>query len=493
MVSLGKEGRKGRREGVLFISLTPRRVNKIAEAISRKQKDINFTYVSTIDELQDILKTTPPQVAILANVTSFLRNSFEKDLQVAQLIANEAPYIYQLMLIDNRITLSECESAIKLGIRGFINIEDENFDEILRNQIKSILEKLQRRPAPLDAPIKQVMDITGIATQSDSMIRILHQAKKAAMVSDAPVIIEGESGTGKQLLAEAIHKADPKRKDKPFIAVNCAAITGTLAESALFGHKKGAFTGATESRLGYFRAANGGTLLLDEISELDKSLQPKLLRVLQEGKILPVGDDKEYPVDVRVISATNKSLADEVTKGNFRLDLYQRLNVIKLRIPPLRERVEDIPLLVHYFLRKYRHYYSGQIKTVDPGVYVILRRAIGKGNVRELENIIRQALVFKTDGSVLTVSDLPSEVLKSAWGELDSHPDKLPAELAKFGLKKIIAQECDLGRLLESLESEVISLAIREYGLKGAKLARMLGLTRRTLYNKLKKYNLSFE
>jgi len=203
------------------------------------------------------------------------------------------------------------------------------------------------------------------------------------LVSDAPVLICGESGTGKQLLAEAIHRMDPKRRSKPFLTVNCAAITGTLAESALFGHRKGSFTGATQDRPGYFQAANGGTLLLDEISELEKPLQPKLLRVLQEGRVLPVGDDIERPVDVRIVAACNRPLPILVESGEFRFDLYQRLNVIALVVPPLRDRPEDIPPLVQFFLRQYASYYRQPIESVDERVYEMLSRAIGSGNVRD--------------------------------------------------------------------------------------------------------------
>lgn len=320
------------------------------------------------------------------------------------------------------------------------------------------------------------------------MAKLLFQAKRAAIISDAPILIDGESGTGKQLLAEAIHRMDPKRKKSPFLTVNCAAVTGTLAESALFGHRKGAFTGATEDRPGYFRAADRGTILLDEISELDKPLQPKLLRVLQEGCVLPVGDDVECKVDVRVIAACNRPLPVLVTKGEFRLDLYQRLNVISLTVPPLRDRPEDVPLLVQFFLRRYASYYPHSIESVDERVYEVLAQSIGSGNVRELENAVRQILAFKTAGTHIELSDIPPGLIEK---QVASRAEAETVEsLASVVVPIVRSGRMSLTEMLDEFEAMILREALARSSGTHAELARRLGLSRRTFYNKLRKYGL---
>jgi transcriptional regulator with PAS, ATPase and Fis domain len=289
-------------------------------------------------------------------------------------------------------------------------------------------------------------------------------------------------------LAEAIHHLDPKRRSKHFATVNCSAITGTLAESELFGHCKGAFTGATSDRLGYFRSCHGGTLFLDEISELDINLQPKLLRALQDGKVLPVGSDREFAVDVRVIASSNKPMAQIVADGDFRLDLYQRLKVVSLSVPPLRDRLEDIPLLVNAFLKRYGHYYSGQIVSVDPQVYSIFSRAKLPGNVRELENIIRQALVLKESGSKLEISDLPEELIAQAAGRPARQEDLISTEFAGTFGKMLLDGQASLPQLVEFFEKTLITQAMDSWSSTYSELAKQLGVTRRTFYNKLQKY-----
>jgi transcriptional regulator with PAS, ATPase and Fis domain len=303
------------------------------------------------------------------------------------------------------------------------------------------------------------------------------------------VLIYGESGTGKQLLAETIHRLDAKRGGHRFLSVNCAAISGTLADSALFGHVKGAFTGATEDRQGHFRAADGGTLLLDEIGELDLALQPKLLRVLQEGLVLPVGADEEVPVDVRVIAATNRRLAAMVAEGRFRLDLYQRLNVIVLEIPPLRERPEDIPALVQFFLKKYADYYHGSITHIDPRFYDELARRTLTGNVRELENVVRQVLAFKHGGDRIDLSDLAA-VEAPAMPAAGLRSELLPHELVEEGRRLIEAGRVSLADFMDEVERRFLSEAMKTSNGTHVDLAKRLGLSRRTFYNKLRKHRL---
>lgn len=416
--------------------------------------------------------------------------SLDSDLAAIDVICQHFPHCQFVLLINSRASLQQCCQAVSQGAGAIVSVDDQQFEQQLEQSLDQAIDQYEQNCNDADqAKHKEMFSLAGIASQSPSMAKVLGQARKAARISEAPIIIEGQSGTGKQLLAEAIHRMDPKRSKKPFLSVNCAAITGTLAESALFGHRKGAFTGATEDRLGYFRAAAGGTILLDEITELDKSLQPKLLRVLQEGKVMPVGDDREYQCDVRVITASNSSLSDEVQQGRFRLDLYQRLNVIHLHLPSLRQRLEDIPLLFAYFLEKYASYYPYAITDVDRNVYKVLQQCLGKGNIRELENIVRQILIFKTAGQQITLADLPPALVKTASGQGDD-PDMLDDQLAENIQRIINSGNISLPKLLASYESLILRTAIDKLGLRGGQLAEHLGLNRRTLYNKLQRHGL---
>jgi two-component system response regulator GlrR len=232
----------------------------------------------------------------------------------------------------------------------------------------------------------------GIVTRSPKMEDLLRQARLVAE-SDASVLLLGESGSGKELLARAIHRAS-RRADKPFVAVNCGAIPENLLESELFGHARGAFTGAIQSHKGLFQSADGGTVFLDEIGDMPLALQVKLLRVLQEGEVRPVGSTQSVPVDVRVVSATHRDLDAQRAAGQFREDLYYRLNVVSLRLPPLAERREDIPLLVSHFLRKLAERYRKPVPTFAPDAMALLIAAPWPGNVRQLYNVVEQALAL---------------------------------------------------------------------------------------------------
>lgn len=379
---------------------------------------------------------------------------------------------------------------IEEGIRGFVSVSARRVDErALRRHVLAAAARARtqhrRRNAFHGA---EVSAKGGFIARSPMMSDVLSKAAKAAQVSDVPVVIYGESGTGKQLLAETIHRLDPKRSRRRFLVVNCASISGTLADSEIFGHVKGAFTGATEDRQGHFRSADGGTLLLDEIGELDPALQPKLLRVLQEGVVLPVGADEEIAVDVRVIAATHRRLPAMVEQGTFRLDLYQRLNVIILEIPPLRERPEDIPALVQFFLNKYAGYYHTPIQRVDPRVYSALGRRPLTGNVRELENVIRQMLAFKTQGDQLDLSDLEAAGYNLANADEDTQATT--RELVEVGRRLLDQGGVSLPGLMEQLERRLLTEMVKNSTGTTVDLAKRLGLSRRTFYNKLRKYHL---
>ncbi len=291
--------------------------------------------------------------------------------------------------------------------------------------------------------------------------------------TNASVLIEGESGTGKELVAKSLHYNSP-RKDKPLIAVNCSAFAETLLESELFGHEKGAFTGATALKKGRFEISDRGTLFLDEIGELPISLQTKLLRVLQEKTIERVGGTLPINVDFRIIAATNKNLEDEVTKGNFREDLYYRLNVVKIVIPPLRECNEDIPLLVQHFINKYKQESNSKISGITPDAVKILCDYLWKGNVRELENTLERCIILGS-GEIITPSDLPLQVRQDA---------------SSFLVLDGIPQDVGLAETLAAVEKRMIQRAMKLSGNVQTKAAQILGIGKSGLNQKLKKFHL---
>ncbi len=392
------------------------------------------------------------------------------------------PACYIIFLAEDALSAPQTCLLIRAGVNAIINCRLPDAALRLNEHLQQGMfwHHRQQTSQPLNSDDQQLIG------RSEIFLRVVAQARRAAMVSDAPVLIYGESGTGKQRLAELIHQLDEKRSAHPFVCVNCAAITGSLAESELFGHCKGAFTGATHDRPGYLRSAHLGTVMLDEVSELTPDLQSKLLRFLQENLVRPVGSDREYPVDVRIIAATNRRLDQMITEGKFRLDLFHRLNVIYLETPPLRQRTEDIPILFEAFLRKYAHYCRESIQDVDPIVYDIIRRNLGQGNIRELENIVRQTLAFKDRGGRIEPADLPGHLLHlpdtaAAPAYDDIISDGLVEQLAQ-GNRRLHETLCDfeksmLTRLLKRCPNRQL-------------LAQRLGITRRTLYNKLHQYHL---
>jgi DNA-binding NtrC family response regulator len=289
--------------------------------------------------------------------------------------------------------------------------------------------------------------------------------------SKATVLITGESGTGKELIAKAIHY-NSSRKEGPFIKINCAAFPDGLVESELFGHEKGAFTGAIRKSEGRFELADGGTLLLDEVSEISPGLQAKLLRVLQEREFERVGSGQTIQVDVRIISTSNKNLREQIEKGKFREDLFYRLNVIPMHISPLRERKEDIPILAEHFLKKYNLENNRSIEGISQKVYEMFSEYPWTGNVRELENYIERAVVT-SKGKVLTPSDFPKEI---AFGKADLAPGAIGVGCSIYEAEKRL--------ILGTLEAE---------GGNRTKTAEILGISTRTLRNKLQEYGLKEE
>lgn len=367
----------------------------------------------------------------------------------------------------------------------------------LRALIHKAFEKreLLRSKRTLTHRLQQRYGFVRAMTQSASMQAVLAWIDKAS-ATQATVLLQGESGTGKELLARAIHEQSP-RFSGPFVAINCGAIPESLIEAELFGHAKGAFTGASTERAGLFEQARGGTLLLDEVGELPALVQVKLLRVLQERQVRRVGDEQERPVDARIVAATNRDLATEVSAGNFREDLYYRLNVVCIQIPPLRERREDIPILARIFL--IQHSVAGNYAANEgispqfsPAALEALCRYPFPGNVRELENAIERALALG-GGAWIDACDLPPEIACLAKSNSkDAAPSSVMGSgvaSPHMGIPPIVLPEAgiDLERFLAGVEVSLIQQALLRSGGNKTQAARILGLTFRALRYRLKK------
>ncbi len=298
-----------------------------------------------------------------------------------------------------------------------------------------------------------------------------------AQVADTncTVLITGESGTGKELVARSLVAGSPRAK-KPFVAVNCAAIPVNLVESELFGHSRGAFTGATSSRMGRFGEADGGTILLDEIGEMDLAVQAKLLRLIQDGVLRPVGDETDQNIDVRLLAATNRKLDADVASGRFRADLYWRLNVIPIEVPPLRHRLTDIPLLCDHFIRRFNEKNRRNVAGLAPDAMAALKRYPWPGNIRELENLLERAVILKGTGTI-AFADLPPHLRQASQGRV-AHVTPMP-DLPSNGT--------DLRAILESVEDRMIAEALERTGGNKNRAAELLGLNRTTLVEKLRR------
>lgn len=286
-------------------------------------------------------------------------------------------------------TVEKCEFML-WGASRLLDSDTSEFEVALQSELKRVLQEVESINSQRAALQKRLAEL-GCVARSSQMLQVFRLVIRLAQLSDIPVLIEGESGTGKELVAKALHRFDDKRKHGPFIAVNCAAISPSLAESELFGHVRGSFTGAERQRKGWWRAAAGGVLFLDEIGEMSLDLQAKMLRVLQDGEVVSVGDEHSVQPDVRVIAATNRTLSSAIQEGRFRPDLYHRLNVVPVRIPPLRERTDDIAPLVEHFVKKYWHLPTAPC-AASPEFSDAMRRLPLPGNARELENIVRQTM-----------------------------------------------------------------------------------------------------
>lgn len=362
------------------------------------------------------------------------------------------------------------------GLRLIIKRAAEQYTLVKENrrllgELQQANLRLQQENIILHQEAEKEYAFANIIGQSKAMQGVFNLVRKV-IPSDITVLLTGETGTGKELIARAIHYNGP-RKEKFFVTQNCAALPDTLLESELFGHTKGAFTGASQEKRGLFELADGGTILLDEIADTSAAFQQRLLRVLQEGEFRPLGSEKNISVNVRIISATNKDLQQSVQKGTFREDLFYRLSVFPIRIPPLRERREDIPILVNHFIQKYQKKLSKSVKGIEKQALQILTSATFNGNVRELENEIQRAMTLAEPGTLIT-SEMFSEVLKMEQPDLSTFLDSTQT----------------LKDLTESLERFFIKEKLVELNWNITHTAKALGLSRVGLQKKIQRYDI---
>ena len=373
----------------------------------------------------------------------------------------------EVVLLTAYGTVDGAVEAMQGGACHYLEkpIELDELDRVVQTALER--RHLVSENRLLKTTLEEGHGLKGIISVDPAMEQVLNVVARVAS-SRTTVLIHGESGTGKELVAQAIHTASP-RHGQAFVAVNCAALSQNLIESELFGHEKGAFTGADRQRQGRFEQADGGTLFIDEVAEIPVELQVKLLRVLQERIVERVGGDNPLQVDVRLLSATNQNLEEMVTQGLFRADLFYRLNVVEVRLPPLRERRQDIPVLVDYFLRRYNEENSKDIGEVSKEAMDLLMRYGYPGNVRELQNMLERAVVMAR-GSVITRADLSAEV------QADVQQPATQAEAAA------------LSEQVEALEKAAIQRALEQTQGVQSQAAELLGLTERNLRYKLRKY-----
>ena len=417
---------------------------------------------SSGEEALDLVETQHPAVV----VTDLVLPEMDGLTLLQKLKETGRPPI--VLLVTGHGTVETAVEAMRHGAFDYLTkpVDTTRLQVLLEKSIEQ--ESLSREVNLLRHQLRQKGSFGQMVGQSRGMQEVYRWVELAG-TSTAPVLVYGESGTGKELVARTIHELS-NRRNKPFVAINCAAIPETLIESELFGHERGAFTGATERRLGCFELTDGGTLFLDEIAEMDPNTQAKLLRVLQEGTFRRVGGGKhEIQVDVRVVAATNQVPTEAIANGKLREDLFYRLNVFSIHLPPLRERREDIPLLARNFIEEFNRQDNRQVRGLSSEAEKELERYHWPGNVRELRNVIQRAVVISGSG-LIGSEHLPDTVLRAA----------APVAPAAGGSVTPIRE----------MERDMILRALEETGQDKRRAAQLLGISLKTLYNKLAKYGI---
>ena len=394
----------------------------------------------------------------------------------------------------------QCQ-ALLAGVNHLLDSSEPDFDCELKTHLSQLLRDEEVRMAA-DTRVRIEMTRLGLIGVSKEMTSVFQSVMRVSAVSDVSTLIIGETGTGKELLARAIHQLDPKRCHGPFVAINCAAVNSGVAKSELFGHRRGAFTGAEKDRRGLVRTASGGVLFLDEIGELEPGLQSKLLRVLQERRVMGVGDDHESQVDLRVIAATNRNLKKMTDDGSFRADLLHRLNTFSIQVPPLRQRPADIRPLVEHFLAKYAKLRPERSFDIDSSYLTALKLLELPGNIRQLENVVCWSIVNKQDDSALNLTDLPQEMheqianrsdsARSASSSIVEKNAATQTDLSSQLMCMVKVQSWSLAQSLEYCEKVLLESTLQLAQGNQTKTAKLLGLTPRSVYNKVRKHHLNY-
>ncbi len=435
-----------------------------AEAIAESLTRVGYTCSTSVNgnNVLDIIRRDDIDVVI----TDLILHDTD-GMKILREIKEGLPEI-EVIVITGYGSVENAVTAMQKGAATYL-LKPININH-LRTVVEKVVEKqdIVRNNIELHKQLEEKFGFAGIIGNSQQMHRIFNILKQVSSTT-ATVLIVGESGTGKELIARAIHY-NGMRKNNPFVVLNSAAISETLLESELFGHEKGAFTGALHQRKGKFEYANNGSLFLDEVGDMPLTTQAKLLRLIEDGQIVRIGSNESVRIDVRIIAATNKDLGELVEEGKFREDLYFRFNVICLRLPPLRERQEDIFLLMDVFIKEFSKKNGKKIKDISPEARKALFRYSWPGNVRELRNCIESMIVFNQDGT-LDVDDIPAHIYKT---------DRvaLPGPVFPVGIT------------LEEMEKELMKNTLAYVGGNRGETARILGIGERTLYRKLEKYSL---
>jgi len=424
----------------------------------------------------------------------------------SQLVKRLASAGFSVLIYVKRADALSVGGRCALLLAGAVRVVDaESADfakELTRLVFETVCAVLER--AAEEEQLRATMGHVGFVGRSPAMLAVFRSIARLSHVSDLPTLITGETGTGKELVARALHARDRKRRSGPFVALNCSALSPSLVESELFGHRRGAFTNAERDRKGLIRAADGGVLFLDEVAELDGQVQAKLLRVLQENRVRSVGDEDEVPVNVRVLAATNRDLHAMVARQEFRADLFHRLNVLSIHIPPVRERRADIAALVAHFVAKHRAVNPAASQQLHPDVIDALSRLDLPGNARQLENIVRSALVQNDGVGPIGLCDLPPEVWQQLAGVLHDVPGDGLDVLATAGAAEestpsrdeytkqlLAANGWSLARSLNSCERSILATALHAAHGNQSDAARRLGITARSVYNMVRRHRLA--
>ena len=444
---------------------------KICSILSRIFTDEGYT-VMTVDSGEEALKCVdsfaPELILMDQNMPGI--NGIEAMVEIKK----QHPEITALILTAYG-SIRFAVEAIKKGAYDYLTKPLDNDELMIVTRRALEHNRLTKEIVQLRDQLQEKYSFENIIGQSPAM-QLMFERIRRVCTTNSTVLVQGQSGTGKELVAKAIH-FNSKRKERPLISVNCGAIPAGLIESEFFGHEKGAFTDAKEKKIGSFEQAHEGTLLLDEIGELPLEAQVKLLRVFEEQTIIRVGGQKPIPVDVRIITATNKNLEKEVNDGNFRLDLLYRLNIYTITVPPLIKRSDDIPLLVEHFIRKYNKQIGLNIDSISESVMTLLKNYRWPGNVRDLENALQSAMI-SSENNTIKIEDLPLRIrsVPDSTQEMD-----IEAVGFESYIRKINAQ----------IEKDLLISYLNKYENNRTATAKALKISRKTLFNKIKMYNIT--